>query len=209
MCQILCAGQGRHTFLDGSYYEGSWVAGERGTGMFVSGDGAMEYRGQWRGVLRHGQGTLFQKDLFKYTGVRDREDIRMRCLASEQGTGMGFSGDRAMQSRKQWRGMLRHGQGTLFQKDLIRYTAASQLHEAEKTLTCMRWVASAAQGLFFERGQGNGIQGHRVLRHGHGMLFQKDPCKYTGAHHSIRRQRRHSHALPGKRAWYRHTCEPY
>lgn len=30
----------------------------------------MEYRGQWRDLLRHGQGTLFQKGLFKYTGTQ-------------------------------------------------------------------------------------------------------------------------------------------
>ncbi len=64
----LLAGQGRHTFLDGSYYEGSWVAGERREGAFRSGDGALEYRGQWRGQLRHGQGGLFHRGLFKYTG---------------------------------------------------------------------------------------------------------------------------------------------
>ena len=64
-----CAGQGRHTFLDGSYYEGSWIAGERSTGVYVSGNGEMEYRGQWGGLQRHGQGTLFQKGLFKYTGA--------------------------------------------------------------------------------------------------------------------------------------------
>ena len=62
------AGEGRHTFLDGSYYEGSWVAGERSAGVFVSGDRGWEYRGQWRGLERHGQGTLFQKGLSKYTG---------------------------------------------------------------------------------------------------------------------------------------------
>ena len=62
------AGEGRHTFLDGSYYEGSWVAGERSAGVFVSGDRSWEYRGQWRGPERHGQGTLFQKGLSKYTG---------------------------------------------------------------------------------------------------------------------------------------------
>ena len=62
------AGDGRHTFLDGSYYEGSWVAGERSTGVFVSGDRTWEYCGQWRGMERHGQGTLFQKGLSKYTG---------------------------------------------------------------------------------------------------------------------------------------------
>jgi len=104
------------------------VAGERGTGMFVSGDGVTEYRGQWRGVLRHGQGTLFQKDLFKYTGVRDREGIHMHCLASEQSTGMGSSGDRTVNSKEQWRGVLRHGQGTLFQKEAssaqVRITAS-------------------------------------------------------------------------------------
>ena len=65
-----CAGQGRHAFLDGAYYEGSWVAGERSTGVYVSAGGEMEYRGQWRGLLRHGEGTLFQKGLLKYTGTQ-------------------------------------------------------------------------------------------------------------------------------------------
>ena len=69
-----CAGQGRHTFLDGSYYEGSWIAGERSTGVYVSGDGKMEYCGQWRRLLRHGQGTLFQKGLFKYTGAHSSRE---------------------------------------------------------------------------------------------------------------------------------------
>ena len=72
------AGEGRHTFLDGAYYEGSWVAGERSVGVFVAGDGSWEYRGQWRGLERHGQGTLFQKGLSKYTG--DYWHIRGTCL---------------------------------------------------------------------------------------------------------------------------------
>ena len=77
------AGQGRHSFLDGSYYEGSWVAGERSTGVYVSAGGEMEYRGQWRGLLRHGQGTLFQKGLFKYTGAQPSQvaDVQQIQLA--------------------------------------------------------------------------------------------------------------------------------
>jgi len=59
------------------------------------------------------------------------------------------------------------------------------------------------------RARGCRGQWHRVLRHGHGMLLKKDLCKYTGTHHSITRQRRHSHALPDKRAGYRHNCVPY
>ena len=66
--QLGAAGEGRHTFLDGAYYEGSWVAGERSVGVFVAGDASWEYRGQWRGLERHGQGTLFQKGLSKCTG---------------------------------------------------------------------------------------------------------------------------------------------
>jgi len=62
-------GQGRHTFLDGSYYEGSWANGERLKGSFVLGDGSTEYSGQWRNGVRHGHGVLFQKGLLKYTGA--------------------------------------------------------------------------------------------------------------------------------------------
>ncbi len=62
-------GQGRHTFLDGSYYEGQWAAGERVKGMWVSGNNSSEYSGQWRGDLRHGHGVLFTKGLLKYTGA--------------------------------------------------------------------------------------------------------------------------------------------
>lgn len=70
VCVCVCAGKGRHTFLDGSYYEGRWVAGERTTGKFVSADGSSEYSGAWKGDARHGQGVLFVKGLFKYTGVQ-------------------------------------------------------------------------------------------------------------------------------------------
>ena len=78
------AGEGRHTFLDGSYCEGSWVAGERSAGVFVAGDRSWEYRGQWRGLERHGQGTLFQKGLSKYTG--DYWHIRGTCLKGHRCT---------------------------------------------------------------------------------------------------------------------------
>ena len=78
----MCTGQGRHTFLDGSYYEGSWVAGERSTGVFLSADGQMEYRGQWRGLLRHGQGTLFQKGLLKYTGAQPCQAVILTLITS-------------------------------------------------------------------------------------------------------------------------------
>ena len=130
--------------------------------MFVSGDGAMEYRGQWRGILRHGQGTLFQKDLFKYTGVRDREGIHMHCLASEQKHRYGFQ----------------RGQDSQFQRAVARrappwaghavpegthqvHRCASQHHEPGKTLTCIRWPASTAQASLCARsGQGDaGVNG--------------------------------------------------
>ena len=88
--QLGTAGEGRHTFLDCSYYEGSWVAGERSIGVFVAGDRSWEYRGQWRGLERHGQGTLFQKGLSKYTGgfrhIRGTCSKGHRCIPYIVGT---------------------------------------------------------------------------------------------------------------------------
>ncbi len=42
------------------------LASEHGTGILVCGIRAMGYRWQWHCVLRHGHGTLFQKDLFQH-----------------------------------------------------------------------------------------------------------------------------------------------
>lgn len=53
---------------DGSFFEGSWVDGERKEGRWVAGDRQSEYSGFWRGACRHGQGTLLVEGRFQYTG---------------------------------------------------------------------------------------------------------------------------------------------
>ena len=54
------AGKGRHTYPDGTYFEGEWLEGGRVRGKLVAGDGSSEYTGGWRGDQRHGHGVLFQ-----------------------------------------------------------------------------------------------------------------------------------------------------
>ena len=63
-----CAGSGRLTLRDGSYYEGSWKDGLRKHGKWVSADRKQEYRGDWVEDRRHGTGTLHIQGLLQYTG---------------------------------------------------------------------------------------------------------------------------------------------
>lgn len=62
------AGNGRLTFRDGSYYEGSWEEGKRLHGKWLSPDKKSEYQGEWADDKRHGTGTLHVQGLLQYTG---------------------------------------------------------------------------------------------------------------------------------------------
>jgi hypothetical protein len=52
----------------GSFYEGSWMEGERVEGRWVAADKRSEYSGQWKGAVKHGQGTFLVEGVFQYTG---------------------------------------------------------------------------------------------------------------------------------------------
>ena len=63
------AGNGRLTFKDGSYYEGSWKEGDRVHGKWISSDKKQEFRGDWQQDMRHGTGALHIQGLLQYTGL--------------------------------------------------------------------------------------------------------------------------------------------
>lgn len=63
------AGKGRLTTKAGSFFEGEWKAGSRVKGRWVSADRRQEYLGDWKGSVRHGQGTLHVEGLLQYTGA--------------------------------------------------------------------------------------------------------------------------------------------
>lgn len=62
-------GQGRWTYSsDGSFFQGTFHLGSRVYGTFATKDGSEEYKGEWKGMIRHGKGMLYMKQLGKYEG---------------------------------------------------------------------------------------------------------------------------------------------
>lgn len=62
-------GQGRWTYSnDGSYFQGRFDCGARVHGTFSTKDGSEEYRGDWNGMIRHGKGMLYIRQVGKYDG---------------------------------------------------------------------------------------------------------------------------------------------
>jgi len=89
-----------------------------------------------------------------------------------------------------------------------RTSSSTQVCGTEKAFTCIAWQASKSTGMGSsgDRTVNSKEQWRGVLRHGLGTLFQKELIKYTGAHHSIMSQGRHSHVSGGQRAQHRHLC---
>ena len=61
-------GSGRYTYADNSYFQGKFSEGVQVSGKYSSADGSLEYDGQWKGDMRHGQGTFHLSGAYKYTG---------------------------------------------------------------------------------------------------------------------------------------------
>ena len=54
--------------MDNSYFQGKFSEGVQVSGKYSSADGSLEYDGQWKGDMRHGQGTFHLSGAYKYTG---------------------------------------------------------------------------------------------------------------------------------------------
>ena len=65
----MLAGKGRHTFRDGSLFEGTWKDGERVKGKWVSANRREEYAGEWQQDMRHGEGSALVEGFYQYTGT--------------------------------------------------------------------------------------------------------------------------------------------
>ena len=78
----------------------------RSQGKYVSSDASIEYVGQWKDDQRHGNGTFFQKGLYRYTGEwkEDLRDGEGHCIYSDGTEYKGY-----------WISNLQHGKGTLLE----------------------------------------------------------------------------------------------
>ncbi len=127
-------GRGRYSYADKSFYQGTFDRGMREKGKFSSGDGGMEYDGQWKQDLRHGVGTFHLSGAYKYDGEwkDDSRYGRGKCVYAD---GTSYEGEWKEDSRHgegkyvsmdetyegTWSGNLRHGSGSAKYADGGRY----------------------------------------------------------------------------------------
>ena len=113
-----------HSLILHTHVEGEYANGMRSQGKYVSGDGSIEYSGQWRDDLRHGTGTFYQRGLYRYTGLW-KEDVRDGHGQCEYSDGSKYTGE--------WKNNLRHGKGELRHPNGDRFLGTFELGEMEGT----------------------------------------------------------------------------
>jgi|TARA_B110000977_G_scaffold158924_1_gene202622 hypothetical protein len=199
-------GRGRYSYADKSFYQGTFARGLREKGKFSSGDGGLEYDGQWKDDFRHGVGTFHLSGVYKYDGAW-KDDARHgqgKCVYADgtyyDGTWHenAYNGEGKYESAEEtyeggWSENLKHGGGSAKYADGGRYQGDWRQNEPEGIGKRMypdgsvyegQWVNGKRHG----KGRMTNATNHEVYqgdwakdaRHGYGACTYADGSVFRG-----------------------------